>query len=92
MTKSNTVPFNSAVQDSVSHKVQTEGQKNCSLLEKKIRVETEARVAVEKQLAEVSAQKLMKQRFYFGAHHTGNCIDKVIVQEPDVYINLVNAI
>uniref|UniRef100_A0A672RS52 Macoilin-like n=1 Tax=Sinocyclocheilus grahami TaxID=75366 RepID=A0A672RS52_SINGR len=32
-------------------------KQNCSLLEKKIRMETEARVAVEKQLAEVRAQK-----------------------------------
>ncbi|KAL0164533.1 hypothetical protein M9458_040286, partial [Cirrhinus mrigala] len=32
-------------------------KQNCSLLEKKIRMETEARVAVEKQLVEVRAQK-----------------------------------
>uniref|UniRef100_A0A673GZU8 Macoilin-like n=1 Tax=Sinocyclocheilus rhinocerous TaxID=307959 RepID=A0A673GZU8_9TELE len=32
-------------------------KQNCSLLEKKIRMETEAQVAVEKQLAEVRAQK-----------------------------------
>ncbi|TRY57056.1 hypothetical protein DNTS_023959 [Danionella cerebrum] len=33
-------------------------KQNCSMLEKKIRLETEARVVVEKQLAEVRAQKL----------------------------------
>ncbi len=91
LTKSNTVPLNSAVQDSVSHKVQTEGQTKLFLAGKEDQSGNRGSSCSRKNNLQKSVpQKLMKQRFYFGAHHTGNCIDKVIVQESDVYILILS--
>lgn len=61
LTKSNSVPLHSLVcllcRIQCLTKSRQKDKQNCSLLEKKIRMETEGRVAVEKQTAEVRAQK-----------------------------------